>query len=131
MSTPDDNTPAQPEAPAPFQDQPWQVLIGLRATTDPATPSDMSSGLLFGMTATADVMEQTAAGLRPDRTNEAVHFAQWFDRNKEHIVALWRTEYAQYMNLRMATRRGVPGLRVVGADELPQPLVGADGKALQ
>lgn len=109
-----------------FNDQPWQVLVGIRGTPDPKNPSNMTEGLLFGMAATPEAMTDG----RPDKTMEAVHFAQWFDRNKEHIAALWRTEYVQYMNLRRLSERGIPGLRVVGADEAPGQLVDGSGKPL-
>ena len=125
-----DNAPDDGEHSTPagdgFNEQPWHVLVGIRATSDPATPSNMTQGLLIALAATPEVMVDSKAGPVPDKANEAVHFAQWFDRNKAHLVALWRTEYTQYMNLRMLTERGIPGLRVV-----QQPLVNPDGSALQ
>lgn len=128
-----DTTPAQDQDSAPadgFNDQPWQVLIGIRGTPDPKNPGNMTEGLLFGMACTPDGMVEGPTGLRPDKTLEAVHFAQWLDRNKGAIVSLWRTEYVQYMNLKRLSDRGVPGLRVVGADEMPQGLVDGSGRPL-
>lgn len=125
MSNDENREPAQ--APIDFNDTPWHVLIGIRPTTDPASPSDMREGLLMQMAGAAESMGPDG---RPDKTNEAVHFAQWFDRNKGALVQLWRTEYVQYMNLRKLSERGLPGLRIVGAEEVPG-LVAADGKPLQ
>lgn len=113
--TPQDEQPAAPD----FNAIPWQVLIGIRATTDPSRPHQHIAGLEVQMAAAADVMVDTPAGRRPDKTIESVHFAQWFDRNKEHLVALWRTEYTQYMNLRRLTERekpAIPGLKIVAPD---------------
>lgn len=104
-----------------FNSQPWHVLIGIRPASDPANPSDMRGGLLIQMAGAAESMD--AQG-RPDKTNEAVHFAQWFDRNKEHLVALWRIEYVQYMNLRQLTSRPKPG-------EPQIQIVAANGERLQ
>ena len=103
MSNDTENTtpPAANDAPQDFNSQPWQVLIGIRATSDPANPSDMTQGLFIDMAVAAEVMQDSPHGPRPDKTNQAVHFAQWFNRNKAHLAALWRTEYTQYMNLRL------------------------------
>ncbi len=130
MSNDTEDAGQNDEQPASFHAQPWQVLIGIRSASDPANPSNMTEGLIIDMVASAEVMQDSAQGPRPDKTVEAVHFAQWFNQNKAHLVALWRTEYVQYMNLRRLSERGVPGLRVVGANEVPG-LVGADGSKLQ
>lgn len=127
----DENQGAEPTQAAndgpDFNTQRWHVLIGIRPATDPTNPSDMREGLLIQLAGAAESMD--AQG-RPDKTNEAVHFAQWLDRNKDALVQLWRTEYVQYMNLRKLSERGVPGLRVVGADEAPG-ILGSDGSKLQ
>jgi hypothetical protein len=125
----DDNTQApgaanddEPAGGAEFNKVPWHVLIGLRVATNPANPSDMTPGLVYGMAAGGEVIVDTPAGPRPDKTNEAVHFAQWFERNFTHLHALWHTEYTQYMNLRRLSERdkpAVPGLRIVAADGKP------------
>lgn len=112
---PQDQATGQQPAPLDFNATAWHVLVGIRDTSDPANPSDLTSGLMFGMACTPEVMEDSPQGPRPDKTNEAVHFAQWLDSNKEHLVALWRTEYAQYMNLRLLTMRREPGLKLVSA----------------
>ena len=128
----DDTNDASPDQAPDFNTIPWHVLIGIRGASDPANPSNMTEGLLFGMACTPEAMVDTKQGSSPDKTREAVHFAQWFDRNKEHLVALWRTEYSQYMNLRMMTERGVPGLRIAGANELPgDVIIGSDGRPMQ
>jgi hypothetical protein len=126
------DTPAndEPQAAPDFNAESWTVLIGVRTATDPRQPGDMTPGLLFGMAATPEAMEQSKFGPRPDRSNEAVHFAQWLDEHKQHLVALWRPTYTQYMSLRVLSERGIPGLRVVGADEAPKGLLGADGTPL-
>ena len=123
MSNDPETTPrAANDAPPDFNATPWQILIGVMAASDPANPSNMTEGLMIDMVAADSVMQNTPQGPRPDKTNEAVHFAQWFNQNKQHLVALWRTEYVQYMNLRMLT---------MNQPKSPIQLVGADGSKLQ
>jgi hypothetical protein len=129
--TPDNADAARAQA-EDFTSTPWTVMVGIRQTPDPANPGNLVEGLMFGMVVSdAAAMVSTPHGMRPDTTNEAIHFARWFDQHKQFIVGLWRENYVQYMNLKRLSERGLPGLRIVGADEQPAPIVGADGKALQ
>lgn len=107
--TPDDEIP-QPGQPMDFNAINWQVLIGMRTTTN---EQGQANGMEVAMVATPEVYVPTPQGDRPDKRIAVVHFAQWINDNKEHITALWEPQYAQYMNLRRLTERA-PTLKDIG-----------------
>lgn len=107
MSNDTTNTPEQPAGPGPFNEQPWQILMGIRTHKEGDAATKFPHGVIIGMAVTPEVMVPTSAGDRPDKLVPAVHFGAWLDRNWAAILRLWEVEYAQYMNL--ARRSGPVG----------------------
>lgn len=100
------NAPAanEPElAPVPeFNQTPWAALFGVRSMGTIADAGKIDFRCV--MTPLA-FTEQPKEGeeLKPDRTDPAVHFADWLVRNANRLMGLWETEYVSYMNLKRAT----------------------------
>jgi hypothetical protein len=76
-----------------FNSVPWQILIGIK--TDETRPS-IAGKVDIQMAITPEVVLPSG----PDKSQPAVHFANWLDSNKNALLSIWSTEYAQYMNLR-------------------------------
>jgi hypothetical protein len=100
-----------------FEETAWHTMIGIQ--TPPGLTGAGTLHIRAVVTPTA-IIPGPGDTQEPDKTIPAVHFTQWFERNKGHLVAMWEVEYAQYMNLRRMSlplqEPGPPALALVDVE---------------